>query len=303
MEIRLVDHLVEDGKSALALRRQAQVHRHARPARPPTRGRPGTPRPCPRRSAPSTRTDYDLHLGRQAHDDARTGRAVAEQVDRLVGHDRGFVVDDLDGDALRPGGRATTGWLPSTPLSMIATLHARAGGAAPRPLAIDAGARRRRARGAPGPRARKARTRREASGRSRRSIVASPRRSGGRALRCAATTSRMSVTRLSSRSDRSRSLATGRRAARTGLLVRVELAVLTWQTIDSASRLGRSRRRRARQHRAQQLLAVALHARGADGGRGLAREYRRAAPCRVTRRWARCACPAPGARPGCSPRR
>ena len=54
----------------------------------------------------------ELDLGRQADDDARARRGVAVQVDRLVGHDRRLVVDDLDGHGSRPAGRGRQGGCP-----------------------------------------------------------------------------------------------------------------------------------------------------------------------------------------------
>ena len=38
----------------------------------------------------------ELDVGREAEDDAGARRGVAVQVDRLVGHDRRLVIDDLD---------------------------------------------------------------------------------------------------------------------------------------------------------------------------------------------------------------
>ena len=198
---------------------------------------------------------------------------------------------------LRTRRPATTGCVPSTPLSMMATFTPASGCAAPCPLTVElaqrggahklvAGLGHERL----GPR------RQDGIGQARRPRPA-----------CAARTSRMSLTMSSSRSDMSRSCATRSTSCQNGTSSSV-VETGGDRRHDSLERLARSSDAVSSWRRcAPARPGRAASCRAALGWRGWPRppgaRIRRAAPCRAARRWVTCACRAPGVRRACSRRR
>ena len=174
----------------------------------------------------------------------------------------------------RPAGRATTGWLPSTPLSMMATFT-------PAPVAPPHAQSRSMLRAArPAWRAWRGRRRMNGSdhagmswsvmagaGMSRRSdAAAAARRVRGNHLEHVRHEAQLAV-------DRSRSWATRSTSCQNGTSSSGR-APRPWRSHQRRRPVPlRCRRRACAQHGAQQPFAVALDARRANGGGGLAREH------------------------------